>query len=404
VVDSCTIERGVGLWGSGPILRGGSLVRLDYTDDLRLERNKMDLTGLDHPVGSAAVDAYFGQIHCLTSSGQTDSLIIRKNWVIGPGTGALGLRRGVRAFWLCGSVNRKILLDQNYVEDFKTAALEFNQSSDAQVNCNTAVSNLRAVDFYRDNKPTGPAVRFKSNWLEVKEPLATDVLRTDDNVKTKLGPAQSDRGDNGLMAERKQVKFVRENDPNVGDQLNAKDCYWYLFTAPSGPEELISDPLDSFEIANRIAPSPADVLYFPFRTDDTSPLYCRAVSPPTGGAAAVPIREVVTSEGVTREEAGGLPDASELPRIPLETFLEVTRGGRSGGVVTFELGVASGEEGRFVLEVFDVRGRRVASLVDTFLQAGTYQAHWDGVAASGVYFARLKSGTVVKTKKVVVLR
>jgi hypothetical protein len=404
VIDSCTIERGVGLSTAGPSPAGATLVRLDYTDDLRLERTRLDLTGLLSPLGSAAVDSYFGKIHCLTSSGQTDSLIIRKNWVIGPGAGALGGRRGIRAFWLCGSTSRKILLDENYVEGFRSAALEFNQSSDAQVNCNTAVGNRRAVDFYRDASATGPGVRFKSNWLEVKEQTSTEVVRTDDNVKTKLGPHQSTMGDNGLMAERTLVNFIRENDPSAGDKLDARDSYWYLFTAPSGPEELISDPLDSFEITNRIAPSAIDVLYGPFYTDDTNPTYCRATSPPTSGAAAIPIREPAIGQAEDRDVGrveGG--EATEL-RVPRETFLADRRGGASGSGVTLEIGVALSDEGMFVLDVFDVRGRRVARLVDGPLEAGTHVVSWRDGTASGVYFARLQSASIVKIRKLVVLR
>jgi hypothetical protein len=403
VIETCTIERGVGLRSNiGPNIVGGTLVRLDYTDDLRFERNKLDLSGLSVPVGSAALDAYFGKIHCLTSSGQTDSLIIRKNWVVGPGTGQEGGRRGVRAFWLCGSTSRKILLDENYVQDFRTAAFEFNQSSDTQVNCNTTLGNRRVVDLYRDASATGPGVRFKSNWLEVTEPLPTEVVRTDDNVKTKLGPHQSTMGDNGLMVERQNVNFIRENDPNAGDKLDARDCYWYLFTAPSGPEELISDPLDSFEITNRIVPSAIDVLYGPFYTDDANPLYCRADTVPTGGAAALPVRQEAVVEGRAGPPAAALEaGAGELPS---ETFLAARDRHTAGATVTFDVGIALGDEGTYVLDIFDVRGRRIARLIEGPLQAGTYRATWKEARASGVYFARLKGDALTKIRKVVVLR
>jgi hypothetical protein len=403
VIETCTIERGVGLSGGGPNLVGGTLVRLDYTDDLRFERNKLDLTGISHPQSTAALDAYFGKIHCLTSSGQTDSLIVRKNWVIGPGAAQQGGRRGVRAFWLCGSTSRRILLDENYVQDFRTAAFEFNQSSDTQVNCNTTLGNRRVVDLYRDASATGPPVRFKSNWLEVKTGI-DEVLRTDDNVKTRLGPHQSNLGDNGLLVERTSANFIRENDPNAGDKLDARDSYWYLFTAPSGPEELISDPLDSFEITNRIVPSAIDVLYGPFYTDDTNPLYCLADTVPTGGAAAMPIRQptIGHAEGRGVEERQGMAVAARV--VPEETFLAVRGGGTSVSAATFEIGVAAADAGRFVLDVFDVRGRRVARLVDGPVDAGTHHVSWRDGTASGVYFARLKGDSIVKTKKLVVLR
>lgn len=54
--------------------------------------------------------------------------------------------------------------------------------------------------------------------------------------------------------------------------------------------------------------------------------------------------------------------------------------------------------GRAVLDVFDVRGRRVTTLVDKIMPAGDHAAVWDGrdvdgrVLPSGVYFCRLTVG------------
>lgn len=59
--------------------------------------------------------------------------------------------------------------------------------------------------------------------------------------------------------------------------------------------------------------------------------------------------------------------------------------------------------GRVRLEVYDVRGRLVGSLVDAELPAGRHEAVWDGrdsegrAMASGSYFARLSAGGEVET-------
>jgi glucose/arabinose dehydrogenase len=67
--------------------------------------------------------------------------------------------------------------------------------------------------------------------------------------------------------------------------------------------------------------------------------------------------------------------------------------------------------GRVVLEILDVRGRRVSTLVDGNVGSGAHEAVWDGrdpggrVQASGVYFCRLNvSGTPVATRRVVLVR
>jgi hypothetical protein len=62
------------------------------------------------------------------------------------------------------------------------------------------------------------------------------------------------------------------------------------------------------------------------------------------------------------------------------------------------------------LEVFDIRGRLVKSLVDRALPAGRYDIGWDGrdsqgrKAASGVYFYRIEAGQWSQTKRMVIVR
>ncbi len=62
------------------------------------------------------------------------------------------------------------------------------------------------------------------------------------------------------------------------------------------------------------------------------------------------------------------------------------------------------------LEVFNLRGERIATLVDGVLVAGEHTATWDGNDAagrrvgSGVYFYRLRAGGETDAKKAVFLR
>jgi hypothetical protein len=64
---------------------------------------------------------------------------------------------------------------------------------------------------------------------------------------------------------------------------------------------------------------------------------------------------------------------------------------------------------RVQLEIFDVLGRRVTTLVDGVYRAGYHSAVWDrrdrlGYQASpGVYFYRLSSGPLVERRKMVLL-
>ncbi len=57
------------------------------------------------------------------------------------------------------------------------------------------------------------------------------------------------------------------------------------------------------------------------------------------------------------------------------------------------------------LEIFNIMGQRVATLVDSRFEAGYHSVLWDaGDAASGVYLYRIKAGEFVDTKKMILLK
>lgn len=68
------------------------------------------------------------------------------------------------------------------------------------------------------------------------------------------------------------------------------------------------------------------------------------------------------------------------------------------------------EQSRVQLGVFDVRGSKVAVLVDESQTEGTYRARWNGryangsEATSGVYFYRLMAGNKMLSRKMILLR
>jgi hypothetical protein len=57
------------------------------------------------------------------------------------------------------------------------------------------------------------------------------------------------------------------------------------------------------------------------------------------------------------------------------------------------------------LKIYDVLGNEVATLVDEYKPAGSYEVEWDASGfPSGVYFYQLKAGSFVETKKMILLR
>ena len=58
-----------------------------------------------------------------------------------------------------------------------------------------------------------------------------------------------------------------------------------------------------------------------------------------------------------------------------------------------------------VLEVFDLTGRKVATLLDQWHKAGSYQVTWDAsLHASGLYFYRIRAGDHVKTRSMTLVK
>jgi hypothetical protein len=78
----------------------------------------------------------------------------------------------------------------------------------------------------------------------------------------------------------------------------------------------------------------------------------------------------------------------------------------AGTVIRFVLP----EDGRVRLEVFDILGRHVRTLLDEIQQEGTHTVSWDGTdrrgqaIASGMYFYRLTTAHLVGSKKMILLK
>jgi hypothetical protein len=70
-------------------------------------------------------------------------------------------------------------------------------------------------------------------------------------------------------------------------------------------------------------------------------------------------------------------------------------------VISYQLSVFS----EVRLEVFDMLGRKVATLVSARQAAGSYQVTFNAVnLSSGIYFYRLQAGAITQTKKMILVK
>jgi hypothetical protein len=57
------------------------------------------------------------------------------------------------------------------------------------------------------------------------------------------------------------------------------------------------------------------------------------------------------------------------------------------------------------VNVYDVLGREVATLVNEVKEPGSYTVHWDASSVgSGVYFYRLRAGSFVQTRRMMLVK
>ena len=79
-------------------------------------------------------------------------------------------------------------------------------------------------------------------------------------------------------------------------------------------------------------------------------------------------------------------------------------------VTTIRYSVGGHSQTFINIKIFDVKGALVRTLVNEYKAPGVYHALWDGKnesghsVSSGIYFYRLQGDTVMKTKKLVLLR
>jgi len=125
-------------------------------------------------------------------------------------------------------------------------------------------------------------------------------------------------------------------------------------------------------------------------------------------AMATPARAQILENAVAWLLDSNITAAPEEEKLPGSFALRGNSPNptRSSSTIAFDLPSAS----KVDLGVFDVHGRRVATLVHGLVQAGRHEAVWSGrdaldqEVASGVYFYRLRAGETLLTRKALLVR
>ncbi|HEV8539090.1 MAG TPA: T9SS type A sorting domain-containing protein, partial [Bacteroidota bacterium] len=112
---------------------------------------------------------------------------------------------------------------------------------------------------------------------------------------------------------------------------------------------------------------------------------------------------VGTGAAILRTTTGGVTTSVNDIEIPKQFLLEQNYPNpfNPSTVIGFDMPVSGFAD----LRIVDLLGREVALVVDGRLSSGHHEARWTAEGlSSGVYFYRLHTGTLVETKKLVLIR
>jgi len=76
-------------------------------------------------------------------------------------------------------------------------------------------------------------------------------------------------------------------------------------------------------------------------------------------------------------------------------------------IITFSVPASTSNDGssNVLLQVYDIQGRLVETLVNNNLKRGEYSIEWNGDNfASGVYYYKLIAGSQIETRKMILLK
>ena len=99
---------------------------------------------------------------------------------------------------------------------------------------------------------------------------------------------------------------------------------------------------------------------------------------------------------------------SDMDSIPLVTALNANFPNPFNPETTIRFSVAT--DSPVTIEIYNIRGQRVITLVDDVFTAGRYQAVWRGIdgngrtVGSGIYFYRMRAGEFVETRRMILLK
>lgn len=186
------------------------------------------------------------------------------------------------------------------------------------------------------------------------------------------------------------------------------------------PEEILTDATEVIVSVSNMASLPSDSVNVTvwFGDGNFSTGWIRQGSSSVSVPVVVTVDDTAAIVTVTGENVVAFQDTvpvhpsivDPLPRaeIPEELVLEQNYPNPFNSETVIEFALPQSGVAR--LEIFDILGKHVATLVDESFAPGRYRAHWNGrtewgtTAGSGIYFYRLSSPSGLLVRKLILVR
>lgn len=122
--------------------------------------------------------------------------------------------------------------------------------------------------------------------------------------------------------------------------------------------------------------------------------------------------ETVLSSDETGDPSSSLDPEGEAGRIPSTSILRVNYPNpfNRGTTILYEIGDANRAGTRVELDIFNLGGQRVRSLVNRWQRPGEYSIGWDGTddlgreQAAGMYIVRLRTKRFTDLRKMLLVK
>ncbi len=223
----------------------------------------------------------------------------------------------------------------------------------------------------------------------------------------------------GNLVQGGQLLFFSSGGEVAAEDMSAPECgaITPIFGGPNGEltalETTATDQESAiatvkFTLLNNVAgyangegPYPQGAVYFP--PPNTHTVDIRGEVETLGASGAI----LVTVTNGAGLEAVCDPVFAQVGSAPEVTALDAAYPNPFSGQGNVTLPFRLAEAGDVRLSVYDLLGREVAVLVDERVEAGRYEATWEGHEAdlaSGTYVVRFTAGQQVMTKRLVVVR